>query len=50
MVDSLAELGIDIKEVCTELEAAGVRSFIDSWLALRATVGNAIGAPDSISP
>lgn len=50
VVDSLAELGIDIKEVCTELEAAGVRSFIDSWLALRATVGNAIGAPDSISP
>lgn len=50
VVDSLAEVGIDMNEVCAELEAAGVRSFIDSWLALRATVGQAIGAPLSGSP
>ena len=49
VVDSLAEVGIDMDEVCAELEAAGVRSFIDSWLALRTTVGQAIGAPVSSS-
>ncbi len=38
----LAELGIDIEQVCAELETAGVRSFIDSWEALRTTVEHAL--------
>jgi transaldolase len=38
----LAELGIDLEQVCTELENAGVRSFIDSWEALRGTVQQAL--------
>ncbi len=38
----LDDLGIDLKRVCEELEAAGVASFIDSWLGLRATVANAL--------
>jgi len=43
----LAELGIDIEQVCAELESAGVRSFIDSWEALRATVQQSLEHLDS---
>jgi transaldolase len=38
----LAELGIDITEVCDLLENQGVQKFIDSWESLRATVATAM--------
>lgn len=34
----LASVGIDIGAVCSELEEAGVRSFVESWEQLRTTV------------
>ena len=42
VIEGLADLGIDIERVCAELETAGVRSFIDSWEALRSTVESAL--------
>ena len=38
----LAGLGIDITEVCDQLETEGVQKFIDSWESLRATVSTAM--------
>jgi len=48
VVDALAEAGIDLDDVCAELEAAGVQSFIDSWLALRATVEQALDSTNAV--
>lgn len=42
IIERLAELGIDIDDVCAQLESAGVQAFIESWQALRATVGSAL--------
>lgn len=42
IVAELASLGINLDQVCQQLEEAGVASFIDSWLALRATVEAAL--------
>ena len=41
---SLAAIGIDIDEVCEQLEVEGVQKFIDSWESLRATVASAMAA------
>lgn len=38
VIDGLRRLGIDLEEVCDSLEESGVRSFVDSWEALRSTV------------
>ena len=38
VMDQLASVGIEIGAVCSELEEAGVRSFVDSWEQLRTTV------------
>lgn len=38
----LRSLGVDLNGVCADLEAAGVASFIDSWLGLRETVTRAL--------
>lgn len=40
----LTAAGIDMAQVCRELESAGVQSFIDSWAALRSTVAAAIAS------
>jgi transaldolase len=46
VIEQLAELGIEIEHVCAELEAAGVQSFIESWEALRTTVGHSLHLDD----
>lgn len=38
LMDQLASVGIDIGAVCSELEEAGIRSFVESWEQLRTTV------------
>lgn len=42
IVQSLAGIGIDIDVVCEELEAAGVRAFVDSWEQLRLGVARIV--------
>ena len=40
---ALNDAGIDLGDVCDELESAGVASFISSWESLRDTVASALG-------
>jgi len=42
ILEALSKAGVDLRDVCDELEAAGVASFISSWESLRATVANAL--------
>jgi len=42
VVAQLAQLGVDMEQVCAQLETAGVQAFVDSWQALRATVAQAL--------
>ena len=38
LMRQLSSVGVDIGAVCSELEEAGVRSFVESWEKLRSTV------------
>ena len=48
VLDDLAASGIDLGTVCEQLETDGVKAFVDSWHALRATVAERLGKSEEL--